>query len=79
VGSGDTFVGASVALMLGDWRLAFLTLFLANLIGSLVILPSLTSKKITFSSRVPMGPLLIMAGVLVFWFGQDMLNYFNFL
>lgn len=76
VGSGDAFVGLAVALLLGDWRLSFITLFLANLLGSLVVIPSLISKKTNFSSRVPMGPLLIAAGALSLLFGQFILSYF---
>ncbi|MGI6612276.1 MAG: prepilin peptidase [Candidatus Nanosyncoccaceae bacterium] len=79
VGSGDAFVGASLALILGDWRYAFMTLFLANLLGTLVVFPSLINKKISFSSRIPMGPLLIIAGILVFWFGRKILLTFVFL
>lgn len=78
VGSGDAFVGAAIALILGDWRLALIALFLANLFGVVAVLPSIINKKIGFSSRIPMGPLLILAGLVAFWFSQNLLSFFAF-
>ena len=67
VGEGDIYLGVGLALFLGDWRLAFVALFSANLIGTLIVLPSLVSGKLKRGSHLPFGPLLI-AGSLVAWF-----------
>lgn len=79
VGSGDAYVGLSLALLVGGWLPALVVLFLANLFGTIIVLPSLIGKKISFSSRIPMGPLLIVAGIIVFWFESNLLNCFTFL
>lgn len=67
VGFGDVKLGAALALLLVDWQLALIALFLANFIGCLIVIPALASKKLKRTSRVPFGPMLI-AGVVLTWF-----------
>lgn len=67
VGFGDVKLGGALALLLVDWQLALMALFFANLIGCLVVIPGLATKKLSRTSHVPFGPLLI-AGALVAWF-----------
>jgi leader peptidase (prepilin peptidase)/N-methyltransferase len=58
------------------WQKALLTLMLANLIGFLVVVPGMLSKKLTRTSKVPFGPFLILgffiAGLwgdaIIFWY-----------
>ncbi|MES2631120.1 MAG: prepilin peptidase [Patescibacteria group bacterium] len=76
VGFGDVKLGVGLALILVDWKLAFLALFLANLIGCLVVIPLLATKKLSRTSHVPFGPLLI-SGVIVAWFaGAAILEWY---
>ena len=70
VGFGDVKLGAFMGLALG-WQNALLALFLANLIGILVILPGLMTKKLSRKSRVPFGPFLIVAFVIAGLWGDD--------
>lgn len=67
VGDGDMYLGAGLALFLGDWRIAFVALFLANLIGTILALPKMLSGKLDRGTHVPFGPLLI-TGSLIAWF-----------
>lgn len=60
VGFGDVKLGIALGVLLIDWKLALLTLFLANLIGTLVVLPGLLSGKLSRKAQVPFGPLLII-------------------
>lgn len=60
VGFGDVKLGLALGLLLMNWKLALLTLFLANLIGTLVILPGLITGKLSRGTQVPFGPLLIV-------------------
>ena len=39
VGGGDWILCLAIGLVLGDWRLALIELFLANFIGAIVMLP----------------------------------------
>lgn len=74
IGFGDIKLGLALALLLGDWQLAFIALFAANLIGSLIVIPGLLSKKMTRKTHVPFGPLLIAGCVLAMLFGQTILG-----
>lgn len=67
VGFGDVKLGFGLALILIDWQLALMALFLANLIGTIMVLPMLATKKLERSAHVPFGPLLI-SGVILAWF-----------
>lgn len=64
IGYGDIKLGLSLALLLADWKLAFVALFTANLVGSLVVLPGMITNKLKFGSHVPFGPLLIVGFVI---------------
>lgn len=76
IGFGDIKLGLVLAFMLGQWELAFLTLFLANIIGCLVVLPGLATKKLTRTSHVPFGPMLIVAYFIVGVFGNSLLAWY---
>ena len=71
IGFGDIELGLALALLLTDWKLAFITLFAANFIGTAIVLPGLLSKKISRSQSMPFGPFYI-AGFFVayFWGGN---------
>lgn len=59
IGFGDVKLGLGLGLLLADWKLAFLALFAANLIGSLIVIPLMLIGKLKRDSRIPFGPLLI--------------------
>ncbi len=67
VGFGDVKLGVGLGLILVDWQLALLAVFFANLIGCLIVIPLLATKKIKRNAHVPFGPMLI-AGAVVSWF-----------
>lgn len=76
IGFGDVKLGLGLALMLGDWQLAFIALFAANLVGCLVIIPGMLSGKITRSSRVPFGPLLISGSIIALFLGPVLIDWY---
>lgn len=77
IGFGDIKLGLVLALLLADWQLAFLTLFAANLIGCILVIPGLLSKKLSHGSRVPFGPMLIAAYFLVALFGYKIIAWYT--
>lgn len=78
VGFGDVKLGAALGLLLADWKLALVGLFLANLIGCIVVIPGMAAKKLTRTSRIPFGPLLIAGAVLSWFIGHGMLDWYLF-
>lgn len=63
IGFGDIKLGLGLALLLADWKLAFVALFAANLIGCLIVIPAMISGRLKRDSHVPFGPLLILGFV----------------
>lgn len=76
VGFGDVKLGIGLGLILGQWQLAVVALFLANLAGVLFILPGLLSGKIKRSDHVPFGPFLIIGTILSMFIGWDIINWY---
>lgn len=64
VGFGDIKLGLGLALLVADWRIAFIALFAANFVGTLVVLPQLLRGHIRRNTHVPFGPLLIIGAVI---------------
>lgn len=69
VGFGDVKLGLALGLLLGDWMLALLTLFLANLFGLLVVVPGLLRGRMTKKTHVPFGPMLIVGFFVALFYG----------
>lgn len=76
VGFGDVKLGVGLGLILVDWQLAVVALFLANLIGFLIVIPLLVAKQLKRSSHIPFGPLLISGTVLALLFGWQILDFY---
>lgn len=77
IGFGDVKLGLALALMLTDWKLAFLALFLANIIGSVVIVTLISSKLIGRHTMVPFGPFFIAGAVIAGLWGQGIIDWYT--
>lgn len=77
IGFGDVKLGLGLALLLADWKLAFIALFAANFIGCIVVLPGLLTKKISRTSHVPFGPFLILGTVVALLFGAPIVVWYS--
>lgn len=77
IGFGDVKLGLALALLVGKWELAFLTLLLANLIGCLIVIPGLISGKLTRTAHIPFGPLFIAGFVVAALYGPYILSWFS--
>ncbi len=76
VGFGDVKLGVGLALILVEWQLAAMALFLANLIGCLVVIPLLAMKKLKRNAHVPFGPMLIAGTVCAWFLGWTLLDWY---
>lgn len=80
IGFGDVKLGLALALLLGDYKLAIVALFAANLIGCLIVIPGMIAGKLTRTTRVPFGPLLILGFVIAGLAGHSIVAaYMNLL
>lgn len=76
IGFGDVKLGLVLGLLLADWQLGFLTLFLANFIGCLVVIPLMAKGKLTRTSHVPFGPFLIVGTVIAQLVGLGVIDWY---
>lgn len=77
LGLGDVKLVFLLGLMIGKPTLVILAMFIASMLGFLIALPSLISKKDNFGSQIPFGPYLIAGAIITIWFGQIILNWYT--
>lgn len=76
IGGGDITLGTLLGLLVGGPAAAFLLIFIASLLGTLVSIPLLVTGRASRSSHLPFGPYLIIAGVIVTLFGQRIIDWY---
>lgn len=80
IGFGDVKLGLALALLLADYKLAIVALFAANLIGCLIVIPGMIKGRLTRTTHVPFGPLLILGFAIAGLVGQQIIDtYMNLL
>jgi prepilin signal peptidase PulO-like enzyme (type II secretory pathway) len=77
IGGGDVRLGVVIGLLVGGPSMAVMVLFIASLLGTLVSLPELITKKPALKKRVAFGPFLIVATVIVYLFGASLLAWYK--
>ena len=69
MGLGDAKLMAGIGYLFG-WQSIPLVLFVAAVLGLLLVMPSLVAKKKNLKSEIPFGPYIITAGLIYFLFGN---------
>lgn len=77
IGGGDVKLGFLLGVIVGGPWPAFLMLFLASLLGTVYALPLMLTRKLQAKSRIPFGPFLIAAAIIVQLFGTGMINWYQ--
>ena len=77
IGGGDVKLGWVLGLFLATPARSFLMIFAAALLGSLVSLPLLASKRLKKNSTIPFGPFLIVGSIFVMLYGQTVIDWYH--
>lgn len=77
IGGGDVKLGGLLGLLVGGPLPAFLLLFFASCLGTIYALPQLSQGKLKANSRIPFGPFLLLAGVLIRLFGVSLIMWYK--
>jgi prepilin signal peptidase PulO-like enzyme (type II secretory pathway) len=77
IGFGDVRIAIALGLIIGTPLQTWLMLFFASCIGVVIALPGLLSGNRKISSKVPFGPLLIVATVIVVLWGTKMIDLYT--
>lgn len=75
IGSGDLRIGAFMGAMLG-WQNTLLALFLSYILGSIIGIVLLATKKASGETAVPLGPFLVLGTLLSFFWGTQILEFY---
>ena len=76
IGFGDIKLAVFMGAVLG-WQKMLVVLMLANIIGLLVVLPGLLSKRLNAKSRVAFGPFMIVAFVIAGLCGDALIQWYT--
>lgn len=77
IGGGDVKLAAGLSLFCLTPGKSFLAIFLASILGTVVILPLLVMHKAKVTSKLPFGQFLLAATIIVVLFGQSLIHWYN--
>lgn len=77
IGGGDVKLAVALGLLAGTPIKAFLLIFIASVLGTIVSLPLLASKRLKVQAKIPFGPFLIAATIIVYLFGSAMIEWYK--
>lgn len=76
IGGGDVKLGFMIGPLVGGPLHAVLVIFIASLLGSLVSLPLIAKKTLKTTGRIPFGPFLLLATVVVYLYGTRLADWY---
>jgi prepilin signal peptidase PulO-like enzyme (type II secretory pathway) len=77
IGGGDVKLGIVLGLLAGTPFRALTVIFFASLIGTLASIPQLTKGKDGLNMRIPFGPALLLATIIVVLYGDHIANWYQ--
>lgn len=77
IGFGDVRLAIPLGILIGSPLQAWMMLFMASVLGILVTLPSLMKRSRKLTSKIPFGPLLILATFITVLFGQSIVDWYG--
>ena len=76
IGFGDVKLCLALGLLLANWQLALMCLFLANLLGCVMVVPGMATHKLKRTSHIPFGPFLILGFIIAGLWGQQLIDWY---
>lgn len=76
VGFGDVKLSIALGLFALNWQTAFVLVFAANFIGTLLVLPGLLQRSIGRATQIPFGPLLLLGTLVAVLAGQSITEWY---
>jgi prepilin signal peptidase PulO-like enzyme (type II secretory pathway) len=77
IGGGDVKLAIVLGLLVGTPLRACLVIFFASLIGTIVSLPMLAKGKQGLMARIPFGPYLLLATMIVVLYGASIVSWYQ--
>lgn len=77
IGFGDVRLGLITGTLLADPLLSLQMIFVGSVLGTVAVLPGLLSHRKSLTSKVPYGPFLIAATVIVLLFGASFTDWYQ--
>jgi len=77
IGGGDVKLAVALGLLAGTPLKAFLVIFFASLLGTLVSIPILAQGKQGLKVHIPFGPYLLAAAIIVVLYGSHIMNWYQ--
>ncbi len=74
IGGGDVKLGFLLGLLVG-WKMVYFVLFGAYVLGAVPAIYLLLTGKATVKTKIPFGPFLVLAGIIVLLFGSEFLGW----
>jgi prepilin signal peptidase PulO-like enzyme (type II secretory pathway) len=75
IGGGDIRLGLLIGVSLA-WPMSIFAIFLAYILGSIIAIPLLISKKKKLKSEIPLGVFLSTATIITLFWGEQILSWY---
>ena len=76
IGLGDVWIGAFMGVVFSQPKLIITALFLSYLVGSLVSIIFLISKKAGLKTKIPLAPFLVIGTFISLFWGENFINWY---
>lgn len=77
IGGGDVKLGWALGLIVGTPARSLLFIMLASLLGTVVSLPLMATKKLGKTSIIPFGPFLMAGAIITVFFGSKLIDLYT--
>ncbi len=76
IGGGDVKLAFVIGPLVASGALSLMVIFFASLLGTVFSMPYMVRGKLKTGSRIPFGPFLIVATIIVYLFGRRILEWY---